>query len=275
MAKTKTTIVGSPLTPMLLKELGAVDTFPSTPKDFKPTQEWVNTYRIWTCHGYRESGNQNVGVLRIEKKSQGEGNTFELHVERTIVQTDAMLNTIQAQITCLNNEYASPVQWHLSSRFVGPADDVLDQLCTTESGSIEGKTMTIETPKGILHRQVDTPLTSDWSLFEAAQRWSVGEARHLRVTMLEGLHALKPEQHITYRGLAQTGDGPGADRLFHFVQLGTGILPTEYWLDMNHRLFIVTSMSKAYILDNQAETLFAQEVEQAKKSYQKRTSQRK
>lgn len=275
MAKTKTTIVGSPLSPMLLKELGAVDTFPSTPKDFKPTGEWINTYRIWTCHGYRESGNQNVGFLRIQKKTRGEGRIFELHVEQTVVQTDAMLNTIQAQMTCLNNEYASPVKWHLSSRFAGPAGDVLAELCTTESVSIEGKTLTIETPKGILHRQVDIPLTSDWSLFEAAQRWSVGEARHLRVAMLEGLHALKPEQHITYRGLARTGDGPGAARLFHFVQLGTGILPYEYWLDDRHRLLIVTSMNKAYILDDQAETLFTQEVEQARKSYRKRISQRK
>jgi len=266
MAK-KRTIVGSPLTPTLLKELGGIDSLPPIPASFRPDGNWMNSYRIWTCHGYRESGNQNVGFLRIQKKTGRGAHTFELHIEQAVMQSDAMLNTIEAQITCLNNEYASPVQWHLSSCFVGPAGKVLGQLSTAESVSIEGKTMTIETPAGILHRQVDTPLTSDWSLFEAAQRWAVGEARHLLVTMLEGLNALKPEQHITYRGLLQMGNGPGATRLFRFAQLGTGILPTEYWLDMSHRLLVVTSMNKAYILDDQAEEVFTRDVEESRKSY--------
>jgi hypothetical protein len=274
MAKQRT-IVGSPLTPALLKELGAVDTFPQTPGDFKPAEDWVNTYRIWTCHGYRESGNENVGFLRIQKKTAREDNTFELHTEQAVLQTDAMLNTIKTQITCLDNEYASPVQWTLSSHFTGPTGKVLGELNTTENVSIKGMTMTIETPAGTLHRQVDTPLTSDWSLFEAAQRWDVGEARHLRMTMLEGLHALKPEQHITYRGLSQMGDGSGATRLFRFAQLGTGILPTEYWLDMSHRLLVVTSMNKAYILDEQAEAIFARDLERAQKSYRNKASRRK
>ena len=113
--------------------------------------------------------------------------------------------------------------------------------------------MTIETPEGILRREVDTPLTSDWSLFEAAQRWDAGAARHLLVTMLEGLHAVKAEQHISYRGASQMLDGAGEGRLLRFAQLGAGILPTEYWLDTSHRLQVVTSMNKAYILDDRAE----------------------
>lgn len=274
MAKQRT-IVGSPLTPTLLKELGAVELFPSTPGDFKPSEEWVNTYRIWTCHGYRESGNQNVGFLRLEKEKGGGSNTFELHIEQAVMQTNAMLNTIKTQITCLNNEYASPVKWILSSCFTGPTGKVLGDLSTAESVSIEGTTMTIETPAGILHRHVDTPLTSDWSLLEAAQRWNVGEAAHLRATLLEGSHIEKPEQHFTYRGLFQMGNGSGAARLFRFAQLGTGILPTEYWLDMNHRLQVVTSMNKAYILDDRAEEVFAKDVERARKTYRNKQSQRK
>ncbi len=133
--------------------------------------------------------------------------------------------------------------------------------------------MILETPAGTLRRQVGIPLTSDWSLFEAAQRWDVGEARHLLVTMLEGLQALKPEQHITYRGGSKIG--PDATRLFRFAQLGTGVLPTEYWLDMSHRLLVVTSMNKAYILDDRAEEIFARDVERERKSYRQKQSQRK
>ena len=68
MAKRKAsrTIVGSPLTPGLLGELDALGKLPSTPGDFKPDGNWVNKYRIWTCHGYRESGNQDVGFVRLK-----------------------------------------------------------------------------------------------------------------------------------------------------------------------------------------------------------------
>ncbi|GAI82934.1 unnamed protein product, partial [marine sediment metagenome] len=41
--------------------------------------------------------------------------------------------------------------------------------------------------------------------------------------------------------------------LHRFDQLGRGILPCEYWLDDRHRLLMVTSMNKAYILDDHAE----------------------
>ena len=265
MAK-KRTIVGSPLTPSLLKELGGIDRLPPTPADFKPDGNWVNSYRIWTCHGYRESGNQNVGFLRIQKKTGEDGDTFELHIKQTVMQTDATLNTIETQVTCLNNEYASPVKWHLSSCFVGPSGKVLGDLSTTESASIEGTIMTTETPGGTLRRQVDRPLTSDWTLFEAAQRWVAGEARQLLVTMLEGLHALKLQQRISYRGPSEMPNGTGAGRLLRFAQLGTGILPTEYWLDMNHRLQVVTSMNKAYILDEEAEEVLARDAEKARRS---------
>ena len=275
MAKQRT-VVGSPLTPTLLKGLGAFGEFPSTPEGFKPTGSWVNTYRIWTCHGFRESGNQSVGFLRIQKKVSGSGDTFDLYVEQTVLETDAMLSTTAAQITCLNNEYASPVRWRISNRFFGPRGKGLNELSTAENVSIEGQAMKIEAPTGTLRRQVGTPLTSDWSLFEAAQRWDVGEARHLLVTMLEGLRIFKPAQHITYRGFPQIELGPGGTRLYCFAQLGSGILPTEYWLDRSHRLLVVTSMNKAYILDEEAEKIFRREVEQSRKSYQRsRNPQRK
>ncbi len=271
MAK-KQTIVGSPLTPKLLSELGAVDEFPPTPEDFEPSGNWANTYRIWTCHGYRESSNEDVGFLRIRKQIKEQGKIFDLHIEQTVLQTDAMLSNITAQITCLNNEYASPVKWQISSRFFGPDGNPLEKLCTEETVSVQGKSMTIETPAGILRRQVDTdrPLTSDWSLFEAAQRWGTGEAGHLLADMLEGMCKLKKDQHITYTGKSQMG--PDSASLFCFTQSGIGILPTDYWLNRSHRLLVVTSMNKAYILDERAEEVTKQQIEKARESYRGRIS---
>ena len=70
MAK-KRTIVGSPLTPEMLFKLGATTGFLPDEKPFNPAEEWTNRYRIWTCHGYRESGNVDVGFLQIQRKATG------------------------------------------------------------------------------------------------------------------------------------------------------------------------------------------------------------
>ncbi|MHC4324102.1 MAG: hypothetical protein ACYSUX_07500 [Planctomycetota bacterium] len=55
MAKKKRTIVGSPITPSMLVELDAVTKFSPAPGNFNPAGNWTHSYRIWTCHGYRES----------------------------------------------------------------------------------------------------------------------------------------------------------------------------------------------------------------------------
>ncbi len=84
--KSRRTIVGSPLTPTLLDELGALRDFPPSSEDFKPDGNWVNTYRIWTCHGYRESGNQNVGFIRIEHTAGKTNESFTLFTRRLLRQ---------------------------------------------------------------------------------------------------------------------------------------------------------------------------------------------
>ena len=258
MAKQRT-IVGSPLTPALLKELGAFETLPSTPGDFKPDGEWINTYRIWTCHGYRESGNQNVGFLRIERVHDS-NQTFKLNVHQEILQTDAMVGAIDATTTCRSDPSASPIRWSLMSQLLGAdGEPIPESLCT--HGGVPSKWT-----EGI---------TGDWCLFEAVQRLSPDMQTSLSFDLLEGMGLRKSNHRLSYGGLIPTSLGAGETPLHRFVQFGSGILPTEYWLDTRHRLFVVTSMNKAYILDDRAENSFKQDVERARKSYLKKNAPRK
>ena len=66
----KRTIVGYPLVPDLLGDLNLLQGFPETPADFDPNGQWTNTYRIMTCHGYREEGNEDIGLLRLSNPIQ-------------------------------------------------------------------------------------------------------------------------------------------------------------------------------------------------------------
>ena len=267
MTKKKRTIVGSPLTPVLLEELGALAEFPLSPEDFNPKGNWVNTYRIWTCHGYRESGNQNVGLSRIERLAGKSLESFTLKVHQEVVEVDGMLNVLDAEIQCLNNQLASPTLWYLSSRFIKGDDKPLGKLGTEEQVSVNKNIMTIQTAIQTSKRKVPSELSCDWCLFEAVQRLAFDEKSSLVFAMLEGLSLLKEDQRLSYRGAypmkIATKDLP----LHRFDQLGCGILPYEYWLDDNHRLLAAITMNKAYILDEQAERLIRQRTDQLRRSY--------
>ena len=255
MAKKKRrTIVGSPLTPTLLDELDALSEFPLSSENFEPDGNWVNTYRIRTCHGYRQSGNQNVGLLRIKRLFNSQ-RSLTLKVHQEILQTDALVNIVEATIECRNNQLATPIAWNFENRFIDADNKTLRQLSYKDAGQItDGIDRT----------------TCDWCLFEAVQRLKTSNETALAFDMLEGLGLLKKDQRLSYRGLYQMKIGDKNIPLHCFVQLGSGILPCEYWLDDRHRLLVVVSMNKAYIFDEKAEKITSQIIKEARKSYEKR-----
>ncbi|UCE49823.1 MAG: hypothetical protein JSW47_06655 [Phycisphaerales bacterium] len=233
MAKQKRTIVGENLTPTLLVELGGLEEFPPTPTDFKPDGNWVSTYRIWTCHGYRESGNQNVGALRLERIPDSD-KIFTLGVRQEIVQTDDLTNVIEGTIRCRLNQLASPVEWSLSSRFEGPEGMVIPELGSRNHGAAT---------------ESATDTTGDWCLFEAVQRLAFDKRSSLSFDLLEDMSLSKPGHQLFYRQTYPMKVNGQSMPLHCFAQLGSGILPYEYWLDNRHRLLAVISMNKAYVLD--------------------------
>lgn len=273
--RSKRTVVGSPLTPGLLRELGAIGKFAFASEDFKTDGNWVNTYRIWTCHGYRESGNYNVGFVRIERTAGGSKEIFALKVHQEVVEVDGLLNAIDANIYCLNNQLASPVRWHLWSRFINSDKQPVGELETEEKVVIKGNVMSVETGEHTLKRKVTGRLTCDWSLFDAVQRLEFDEKSSLDFNMLEGLSLVKKRQRLMYRGVYPMKLSGRELVLHRFDQIGEGILPYEYWLDDNHRLLAAISMHKAYILDERAEKPIRQRTDKLRKSYKKAKSARR
>ena len=267
MAKTTTqTIVGSPLTPELLTELGAITGPVGCGQAFEPGGEWENTYRIWTCHGYRESGNENVGFLRIRRAAGADERTFRLAVQQKVIENDSMVSALNADLVCSSDTLASTISWELSSRFFGPGGEELPLLAVKEAASVEGGTLLVRTPAAIFKRSMQVPLASDWSLFDAVQRLAFDtDSLPPEFHVLEGLSVLKTGQHLSYQGERRMKLGPETLSLHEFRQLGRGVLPTEYWLGSDHRLLIVTSMNKALILDEDAEKILREKVPQSRR----------
>jgi hypothetical protein len=239
-------------------ELDAITKLSPTPGNFNSAGNWINTYRIWTCHGYRESGNENVGFLRIERIGSS-GETFLLNIHQEVVQTDAIIHIIDGTIKCRNNQLASPVEWKLQSRFIGTDGKHIPKLLSNDNGKA-GK------------RAERT--TSDFCLFEAVQRLAYEQDISVSFDLLEGMSLKKQDHRLSYRGVTPLKMDQTDKPLHCFVQTGSGILPYEYWLDNRHRLLAVISMNKAYILDDKAEQIIEREVKEARESYQRKRKQK-
>jgi len=267
------TIVGSPLTPGMLEELGAVGEFPPRPASFNADGNWVNTYRVWTCHGYRESGNDDKGFLKIERVAGKDAGQFNLIIDQQILHDDAMLNVIHAEAVCRNDSLASPVRWQVSSRFIGPEGDVRTGLGTEKTGRVSGGRIEVTTNGRKSKGKRSRRLAADWCLFEAVQRLPFGDRTSLAFDVLEGLSVLRRGHRLSYRGIRSPG--AGIDMSLHgFHQLGHGTLPYEYWLDDGHRLVMAVTFSRVYVLDQQAETTTERELEESRRSFRERKQAR-
>ena len=250
-SKKKRTIVGCPLTPDVLGELGAMR--PISPTRFSPAGNWTHVYRIWACHGYRESGNEDKGTLKIERSSSSTDDTFGLKVIQTIKNDRDLVHVLDAWITCRNDALATPIQWQCKSTFYDPGGATIPDLCMAQSGRVSGNTVEIVAQGKTRRYEGSHPLTGDWCLCEAVQRMPWKDATHFRMDILKEMALLQRDHHLVYDGKKRFVIGGKAMDLHHFQQWGRGMLPFDYWLDEEHRLQVFVTLSIAYIRDEKAE----------------------
>ncbi|MFW6108678.1 MAG: hypothetical protein ACOC8D_02575, partial [bacterium] len=109
--------MGRPLEPANLHAMGALKAPAAPPKGFDPSGGWTQTWRIWTCYGYRQRANKDAGFLRLQRA--GRGAPFTLEVAQELRTPDNVVHRLDASIQCAHDRLASPGAWSLSSRFRG------------------------------------------------------------------------------------------------------------------------------------------------------------
>jgi hypothetical protein len=265
------TDIGTPLTPDLLRELGALDKFPSAPASFAPDGDLINVYRICTSDGYRGSSTtiDEVGFLKIERLGRSASGHFTLNIDQQTIHREAALNTIHAEAECKTDPRASLLRWRVSSRLVTPEGEVQPDLDTEEECQAAGDRIEVRMNGRTFTREGASQLTSDWCLFEAVQRLPFKSQPPVIFNMLEGLSLLRRAHQLRYRGVESSTPGDGMT-LHRFYQLGDGILPYEYWLDEQHRLVMVVTHNRAYVLDDKAEEKFAAMLDEERRNHVKK-----
>ncbi len=270
MAKKKREIIGSPLTPKLLNELGVFKSFPDTPEDFKPDGSWTNHYRIWACHGYRESGNKDVGYLRLQRRKSSSDNKFTLNVHQELAGAEGSVNIIDAEIICMYEQISFPVKWKYKSSFTDPRGNPVEQLGQQENNSISNNVLTISRGNKVIKRKLSSGPTCNWCICESVQRLTKNN-KPLAFDMLDDLTVLKTNQHLSGQGISSVSISNRKIPLYSFVHIGAGNLPFEYWLDERGRLVSFISMDKAYILNDDAENIYLDFLNSERKSFLSRS----
>jgi hypothetical protein len=172
-----------------MNDIGELDRFPQSSKQYDPQKEWSLTYRVWGCHGYKKhpnSQNKEMGLLKLSK-SNITARQFHLDIHQEIINDYGILNRIRASVECQNNELNSPVSWHLTSEFIGSERQPLTELGIRETARVEKESLIIETNDKQFTRKIKQPLSSDWTLLQAVQHFSFDHDFALDFHLLEGL----------------------------------------------------------------------------------------
>jgi len=267
MAKKVRTAIGTPITPGLLKELKILENFPELPENYNPWEYWKHTYRIWGCHGYRASGNYDVGYVSILKRSARTSVMTMLQVEQKNVLEEGQSSRLFGDLRCNNDEHVSLLQWRGKSDIYNSKGELESDLSAIKDGRMNGNKMSLRSGAGSTEREVKLPLVSNFALFDTVQMMALNEKTSLEFTLLEDNDVLKENQKITYKGVEALEVGGKSYNLRHYTQTGSGILPYDYYVDESNRLLLVISMNKVYILDDGAEAAFDKYLQEQKEVY--------
>jgi hypothetical protein len=263
------TRMAEPMTPRTLEALGVPRPFPVPRPAFAPDGDWTAMYRVWGGHGWIDCAYKTLGVLRLERRTDGSAVDagFHLGVQQKIVYEGGIVHTIEARTQSAADRIGSLRKWNVRSEITTTSGEPEPRLGLVYSGCVsEDGTSWREKISGVrettVEHAVDTHLTSDWSLLEAVQRLPSGSVDGTSFDLLEGMTMLKRDYRLYFREKPEDGLQKQEMPLHRFYLIGRGQLPVDYWVDDQHRLIMAISGSRAYFLDDGAEELFLATLEQ-------------
>ncbi len=246
-----------PLHPALMTNLGLDNPVPKG-DGFDPFGSWRICYRIWGNHGWTWFQNKNMGHLEIIRCPAENDIRFE--VRQVIVNTDGMFQVVEAELRCCPDHLASLIDWSARTTCYDFAQCPMPELSMRTEGRVE-KNQVILSVNG-RPRQAPLakgPLISQWTIVDLLQRGN--QACGPDFTALEHDRKLKPGHRLEISHVIspeRTANG----LLQPFLQLGSGMLPWEYWRDSHQRILYAFSGSVMLALDEEAPRKTAKLIEE-------------
>jgi len=249
-----------PLTPIVLERMGQLSDLKVNSPNTETTENWKFNYLSWTCHGYEKFKNKDSGLLTIERKNNSSDDGFDLIIHQKTVNTDGIVNVVDAIISCNNDTLSTPLHWEMKSRFTDVHGKIRPELTLIRKAYIEGDVIHFNSNKCKSTKKIKNRISSDWCLFDAVQRLPFENFPEIKFDTFEALYRFKPNQTLRFRDdFKQTIKGN--IELKCFTQIGEGVLPYEFWVDENHKPLIVITFSRVYILKDKANQIISKVID--------------
>ncbi len=223
---------------------------------FEAEGAWEHVYDVFPIYADlhltgQAWSRQHKGMLRLKRTPLPGEEAFRLEVESEVTFLGWLPTRTQrttASVKCADDRLATPLSWELESVALSAEDGSPVALShMRESGVREDGAVELVFEGGRRTLEVSSPLTSNWSLFDAVQRLPRGEAPGAEFEMLEDLRLRRAHQRLTAEDRTEVTMGGKSVPLYGFRQIGEGISPTHYWLDEQGRLLLAFGKMRAYI----------------------------
>jgi hypothetical protein len=231
-----------PLSLEFLRDLGALKALSLPAGPFDPDGTWTASYRLWLVQ--RNTGG---GCLQLRREPADDG--VRLDVELRVAEVGGYLRRTRVELRCAADDLCTPKSWTLTSRSIGLGGRPIKGTEVAETGSLRRGVVEVRFGDRRRSEKVPGPVTSNWSLLEAVQRWKPGKIKPLAFTMLEELDLPKPGQRLGFREKKDFELNGRKLRLCGYQQIGRGVLPWQYWVDERGRLLAALSGVRALLYD--------------------------
>jgi hypothetical protein len=217
---------------------------PSGP--FDPQGSWTHSYRIWQISG--APPDIIGGELKIRRATQPEGVLLEVQQESLmrLFKDKRYGYCVKASIRSAVDQWSTPRQFAAETWTNRQGEEEAGSRLKFAARAAGGEIRFSGLKKPAV--RLTPPWTLDWALFDVVQRLPAGEPHEFVLDVVEDGDLLRPRQRLTYAGSLTTKLGGKASELYGFCRVGTGALPTLYWLDQQHRLLFAIETYRAFIL---------------------------
>jgi hypothetical protein len=216
---------------------------------FSPPERSFDPHGAWK-HGYEIHLNSSaapVGYLEIAREGSA------LSVESAVIQSTGAMQQTKARIICAQDALATPRSWQLESVLLDSAGQPVADTRLAHTATVTGGAIEAQIGKHKRTSKVSPPFTSNWSLFDAAQRLPGKGMSPLRFALIEDLDLLKGNQRLSFAEKTEVSVAGGRQlALTGYERIGEGVLPYHYWVDDQHRLLFVLSGPRAYLYNPEA-----------------------
>lgn len=223
---------GHPIDPALLYDLGQIVHPPK--RINRSTDAHDNIYRIWTTTARRGLDFEQGGVRLLSVPGNNDERVLEVWRWLQGSQPgEQRPHYWHAQCRHRRDQLSSLVAWRWNSVFA-TADDLNDH----GGGSCP-----------VVPRQdtATSVLTTEWGIFDALTRLPFSPGVRHTFTLFESLAKTKAEQHLEFTGTQSFRLGSEEVRLHRFQQWGRGVLPTDYWVDDERRVWLRIDCNRCLI----------------------------